>query len=71
MMSSDGWPYTLSWRARRGLIPLHVQISEFIRGEIEAERLQPGSRLPPERRIAAQFRSEPCPGAPSPSRTGC
>ncbi|MGA2530288.1 MAG: GntR family transcriptional regulator [Acidimicrobiales bacterium] len=55
MRSSDGWPYTLSWRARRGLIPLHVQISEFIRGEIEAERLQPGSRLPPERRIADQF----------------
>ena len=54
-VSSDGWPYPLSWRARRGLIPLHAQISDFIRGEIEAERLQPGSRLPPERRIADQF----------------
>jgi GntR family transcriptional regulator len=37
------------------LIPLHVQISEFIRGEIEAERLQSGCRLPPERRISEQF----------------
>lgn len=54
-VSSDGWPYPLSWRARRGLIPLHVQISDFIRGEIEAERLLPGCRLPPERRIADQF----------------
>ena len=54
-LSSDGWPYPLSWRARRGLVPLHVQISDFIRGEIEAGRLQPGSRLPPERRIADQF----------------
>lgn len=54
-LSPDGWPYTLTWRPRRGLSPLHVQISEFIRGEIEAERLLPGSRLPPERRIADQF----------------
>lgn len=53
--SSNGWPYPLSWRAQRGLIPLHVQISEFIRGEIEAERLQSGCRLPPERRISEQF----------------
>ena len=54
-LSSDGWSYPLSWHARRGLVPLHVQISEFIRGEIEAGRLQPGSRLPPEKRIADQF----------------
>ena len=54
-LSSDGWPYPLAWRARRGLIPLHVQIADFIRGEIETGHLQPGSRLPPERRIADQF----------------
>jgi GntR family transcriptional regulator len=54
-LSSDGWAYPMSWRARRGSIPLHAQISELIRGEIEAERLQPGSRLPPERNIANQF----------------
>lgn len=52
---SDGWPNPLLWRARRGSIPLHVQISDFIRDEIEAEHLQPGSRLPPERRIAEQL----------------
>lgn len=34
-----------------GPVPGHVQISEIIRGEIEAGHLQPGTRLPPERTL--------------------
>lgn len=49
--TSELWAYP-SWRALRGSIPLHTQITDLIRDEIEGGRLQPGSRLPPERRIA-------------------
>jgi GntR family transcriptional regulator len=52
---SVSWPSSKAIIARRESAPLHSQIANLIRDDIEDGRLQPGDRLPPEAQLADHF----------------
>lgn len=52
---SVSWPSRRAAIDRVGAFPLHAQIAELIRDDLEAERLPPGARLPSERELADEL----------------
>ena len=52
--SGDGWLTALAVH-RGSFLPLHRQIHDLVRQEIDAGRLAPGSRLPSEGALAEQW----------------